>query len=177
MSKLPDLRKVFFDDDGQDHAKDSCCLSLNRPFFSDDRSKWAELRDQHLEALRLLAEQTSDIQDEADGWWLARPLVFSAHHTVELALKTATLSGGLDWPGNGHDLKKLLDLDRRLNGTRVSAQTWENRFVRLLADAWDAGRYPFEKDGAETMRNNCCVSASALLAAVEAFLALVDKAP
>lgn len=99
----------------------------------------------------------------------------SAGH--ELALKTAALSRVATWPGNGHDLKKLLGLDRRLNGTRVASRTWENAFVVLLEDAWDAGRYPFEKDGAETMRDKCCVSASALFAVVVAFLELVDTTP
>lgn len=117
--------------------------------------------------------QASSIHDEADGWWLARPLIFGAHHSLELALKTATLSSGKDWPGNGHDLKKLLDLDRRLNGVRTSSQRWEDAFVELLAEAWDAGRYPFEKNGADTMRGICCVSASALFDAVVAFLALL----
>jgi HEPN domain-containing protein len=177
MSDLPDLDRIFFADDDADHADDSCCLSLNRPFFSDDQAKWAELRDQHLVALSLLVEQRPAIGNEADGWWLARPLVFGAHHTVELGLKTATRSGGAAWPGNGHDLKKLLDLDRTLNGMRAATRTWENTFVVLLEDAWDAGRYPFEKDGAETMRDKCCVSASALFAAVVAFLKLVDTTP
>lgn len=175
MTVLPPLDRIFFDDDGEEHAADSCCLSLNRPFFSDKRSKWIEVRDQHLEALMVLVDQADGIQDEGDGWWLARPIVYGAHHTVELALKTANLTPNPDWPGNGHDLRKLLDLDEQRRGDRET-KDWEDRFVALLEDAWIA-RYPFEKGGAETMKTKCCVSASALLLAVTVLMDLVDPAP
>jgi HEPN domain-containing protein len=173
VDSLPDLAGVFFDVDGLDgdHAADSCCLSLAWEWFTDDAVKWAEVRDQHLQALGILAEQARSICSERDGWWLARPLVFAAHHTIELALKTATLSESDRW-GSRHDLGLLLELERGICGKRATAE-WEDELIRLLHQSWEGGRYPTTRRGEPLLNDWCCVSASGLREAVTTFVGLV----
>jgi len=55
--------------------------------------------------------------------------------------------------------EEVLALDRRLNGSRKATGVWGKGFVVLLEDAWEAGRYAFEKPGAEKMRDMCCITA------------------
>ena len=178
MNDLPDLDRIFLEDDGADHADDSCCLSLAHEFLPDDEAKWAEVRDQHLAALQVLASQAVHVQDERDGWWLARPLVFAAHHAAELVLKTATISQRERWPAgaDGHSLVLLMRLDRDVNGERISA-SWEDELVLQLANAWEAGRYPTTRRGEPLFDDWCCVSAGALCNAVVAFSVVVREHP
>lgn len=179
MGHLPDLERVFFlhEQATNDHADDSCCLSLQRDFLAGDEARWAEVRDQHLAAFGLLAEEAGAIARESSGWYIARPLVFAAHHVAELALKTATLSRRGDWSlgAAGHALASLLDLDREVNGPRQASRIWEDQLVHMLDQAWEAGRYPDRRSGEPLFDEWCCVSASALHRAIDVFTSLVDR--
>ncbi|MEV8373026.1 HEPN domain-containing protein [Kribbella sp. NPDC056861] len=176
---LPELNQLFFsrEDSEGDHADDSCCLSLDWDGFPNEESKWSEVRDQHLAALGVMAEYASKEAGGHSGWLLGRPLVFAANHAAELALKTVLLPQRDAWPKgvDGHELGKLLALDRREHGTRRDTEDWENRFVDLLSRAWEAGRYPDSPRREPLFDQWCCVSAGTLVDAVRTFAYLVAQ--
>ena len=178
MGNLPDLSTVFGEyDTGDDHASDGCCLSLRWDFFPDDEARWAEVRDQHLAAFLVLAGTAAGRKEGQGGWFVGRPLLFAAHHVVELTLKTATVSEHTTEQGvapSGHELGPLLKIDRQLNGVREASAEWEDEFVRLLEKAWEAGRYPVNRKGAPLFDDVCCASTSELRRAVVEFVALIE---
>jgi len=179
-TNLPDLNRLFFDrNDTGDHAADSCCLALHWAGFANEKSKWVEVRDEHLEALRVLARYAAQeaTGGQHSGWLLGRPLVFAAHHTSELALKTQLLDDRAHWPKGsaGHDLEQLLALDRKVHGARAASQAWEDQFVQLLERACEAGRYPDSRSSGPLFDQWCCVSANELVTAVATFASLVGK--
>ena len=180
MIELPDLSRVFFDaNDSDDHADDSCCLSLRWPAFVDNAARWAEVRDQHLEALRLLAGEAQLLaakNGEAGSWFVGRPLLFAAHHAAELAFKTALLAYREDWPKRtaGHDLQKLLELERTVRGVREESTEWEDGVVLRLDQAAMAGRYPDDRRGDPLGDDLCCVSASGLSEVINTLVVLIE---
>lgn len=190
MTEQPNLAEVFFDregaeDDDMVHADDSCCMSLRWPGFADDAARWVEVRNQHLEAFNLLAHQAHDlaVQDGEDGelggWFIGRPLLFAASHVVELSFKATLLDHQASWPRgtDGHDLARLLDLDRAVHGTRTESAAWEDELIARLDLAWMAGRYPVTQKGAPLADDLCCVSALKLLDAIVWMTALITGQP
>ncbi len=177
----PDLSKVFFaesvGDSHEDHANDSCCVSLNREWLGDDAARWFEVLEQHVAAFIALAgDAAARAGNEERNWYMGRPLLFSAHHVAELALKSVTLSAAAEWPGpngrSGHVLSHLMSVERGVNQSRGSAE-WEDAFVAMLDQAQEGGRYPTDRRSGPLLDQWCCVSASALGDAVTAFLYLV----
>lgn len=174
--ELPDLDKLFYAKDNCTHASDSSCISLDWAGFPDERSKWSEVRDQHLQALVALADHAAQFVAGHTGWLLGRPLLLEANQAAELALKTELLPYKSEWPkgAQGHELRVLLDLDRDHRPARPKSAAWEDQFVQLLERAWEAGRYP---DGHASARydQQCCVSADVLVTAVQTFAAFVSQ--
>lgn len=176
-NRLPDLNAIFFEvasDDDHDHALDSCCISLARDWI-DNAARWTEVRDQHIHAFWVQAEAAINYAAKEQPWLLARPLVFSAHHVTELALKCRTLPSRSRWQdkAQGHSLAHLLELERELYPAR-STGDWEDNFVAVLTRADLAGKYPDGNSGDPLFDEWCCISAGALRDAVFAFLQLID---
>jgi hypothetical protein len=114
------------------------------------------------------------VKSGEDGYALARPLVFEAHHVTELALKARTLRHDAafqsELPPSGHDLRRLLVAERARNGERSDSSAWEDAFVSMLDAAWQAGRYPVGVGGLALHDEWCCFDAEALSDAVLTFL-------
>lgn len=178
--ELPGLSRVFFDvGDAEDHSDDSCCLSLRWPAFVDVAARWAEVRDQHLEAFALLASEAQRLAEErgeAGTWFIGRPLLFAAHHVAELAFKTALLDNRDRWPMRtaGHDLEKLLELERNVRGECEASAAWEDDLVVRLDRAAMAGRYPDDRKGVPLGDDLCCVSASCQLEVIKTLATLIE---
>lgn len=132
-----------------------------------------ELVEQYLAALRHLADRAAEEID--GGWALTRALMFHAHHTAELAMKTVLLSGGVPFEAR-HGLEDLwatieaAGLDQSVSAVDTA---WCRDFLALVAAA--AGN----SIGARYARPNrghlpvddvwCCVSPIALFTATECF--------
>lgn len=176
-NKLPDLDAIFFKlapNDDHDHAHDSCCISLARKWI-DDAARWTEVRDQHMQAFWVQTEAAIEYAGKDEPWLIGRPLVFSAHHVIELALKCRTLPSRSRWrdKAQGHSLAHLLELERELHPARLTAD-WEGEFVTLLMRADQAGKYPDGNNDDPLFDGWCCISAGALRDAVFEFLDLID---
>lgn len=180
---LPDLNRILFSigDESAEHAGDSCCLSMRK---EQPAERWTQFTDEYLAVVDLLAahEEGKPCADGAEtrsGWRFARPLVFAAHHACELVLKESIVrfSDAKTIPDLKHELDKLLDLERTTSGLVSTQADWEDGLVRLLRNAWEAGRYPVNKNGGPLFDQWCCVSAGELKRAVEAFVELVRYGP
>ncbi|MGE0229648.1 MAG: HEPN domain-containing protein [Dehalococcoidia bacterium] len=170
MRDLPELSLVAFRiDNPGEHPGGGHCVSLSRTEVEGTR----ELVEQYLAALRHLADRAAEEVD--GGWALTRPLLFHAHHTAELAVKTALLEGGVAFEAR-HGLEDLwatieaVGLDQSVSAVDTA---WCRDFLALVAAA--AGN----SIGARYARPNrghlpvddvwCCVSPIALFTATECF--------
>lgn len=170
MRDLPELSLVAFRiDNPGEHPGGGHCVSLSRTEVEGTR----ELVEQYLAALRHLADRAAEEVD--GGWALTRPLLFHAHHTAELAMKTVLLSGGVPFEAR-HGLEDLwatieaVGLDQSVSAVDTA---WCRDFLALVAAA--AGN----SIGARYARPNrghlpvddvwCCVSPIALFTATECF--------
>ncbi|WP_040797758.1 hypothetical protein [Nocardia higoensis] len=180
-NELADLDRIFFSatDESDEHAADSCCLSMAA---SSEVDRWGQCLDEYMETMRVLVAHTSGTScddTERIGWRFARPLVFTAHHTCELVLKKSIVS----WKDASttmkfeHKLGSLLDQERQVSNRQCVHAAWENDLMSLLAHAYEAGRYPFNKKSAALFDEWCCVSAANLGRAVTQFVQLVETGP
>lgn len=167
---LPDLASVAFRiDDPGDHPGGGHCVSVSRTEADGTR----ELVEQYLGALRHLADRAAEEID--GGWALTRPLLFHAHHTAELAMKTALLSGGVQVEDR-HGLEGLwasivkAGLDQSVSAVDTG---WCRDFVALVASAAGnsiGARYARAGRGHVPVDDVwCCVSPIALFTATERF--------
>lgn len=88
MSLSPIDSLAFRVDDSSDHVGGGHCVALRGTSLDDER---VALVDQYFRALTLLVEAA---QESSDVVALSRPILFTAHHLCEVALKAAILSAG-----------------------------------------------------------------------------------
>ena len=166
----PDLGLIAFRvDDVSDHPGGGHCISLSQTEAEATR----ELVEQYLTGLSHLAGKAAEAPD--GGWALTRPLLFHAHHTAELAAKSALLSAGAIF-GERHGLTELWQsiVKAGLNKAVAAVDAdWCQAFAALIADL--AGN----SIGARYARPNkdhtpiddvwCCVNPQGLATATETF--------
>ena len=182
MNDLPDLALVAFRIDAEgDHPGGGHCVSLSRTEAEGTR----ELVEQYLAALRHLAERAAEEVD--GGWALTRPLLFHAHHTAELAMKTALLECGVAFEAR-HGLEELwakieaAGLDQSVSAVDTA---WCRSLLALVAGAAGnsiGARYARPNHGHVPVDDVwCCVSPIALFTATECFaiqcIAMSQAAP
>lgn len=169
-TRHPDLALIAYRvDDISDHPGGGHCISLSQTESEGTR----ELVEQYLMGLSHLAERAAESPD--GGWALTRPLLFHAHHTAELAAKSALLSAGVTFEAR-HGLTELWRTIVRagLNKTVAAVDAeWCQGFTTLIADL--AGN----SIGARYAKPNkhhapiddvwCCVNPQGLATATETF--------
>lgn len=169
-AELPDLRLIARRvDDELDHPDGGHCVSLSRTESEGTR----ELVAQYLTALRYLADRAAEAPD--GRWDLTRPLLFHAHHTAELAVKSVLMTAGVDFPTR-HGLEALWKsatdggLDQLVSAVNTA---WCHGFVSLIADLAGnsvGARYARPNAGHTALDDIwCCVNPRALAEATESF--------
>ena len=156
-------------DDGDDHPGGGHCVSL----AANESQGTRELVEQYLAALQTVAAQAAESVD--GGWELTRPLLFHAHHTCELAAKSALLAGRVAFETR-HGLPELWASLSSAGLTEVldtSEQDWCHDFVAFIADLAGnsiGARYARPNPGRAAIDDLwCCVNPTALFEATEHF--------
>lgn len=132
-----------------------------------------ELVDQYLTALRYLATHAAQSPD--GGWELTRPLLFHAHHTCELAAKSALLAGGVAFEARDGlaDLWSELSSAGLTEALNTSEADWCQNFATFIADVAGnsiGARYAKPNPGRTAIDDVwCCVNPTALFQATEHF--------
>lgn len=170
---LPELVNLAYsvDDDG-DHEGGGVCAALLGE--SDDEMRVA-LINQYLSAIRILA---ASIRESTNDWTLGRPLVFLAHHLVEISLKAA-IEGRLESVPRTHDLPTLMAAARSAGcfaNISAEASAWcENLLAQVSSITGDGtpGRFFDGQVGGAAIDDRwCCLNVDLIVVATGAFAGL-----
>ncbi|GAB3823134.1 hypothetical protein [Kribbella italica] len=171
---FPDLSKLAFrKTDPSDHEGGGHCAGLPDGSL---HGQWDLVLAQHIAAFDYLVDKAASGQD---GWALTRPVLFSAHHVCEVALKTAWVAHAGQSPKRGHHLEPHWTRLAKAGGLRHldPPQINEARdFISLMAELTPDGqttRYPMP--GVDDLGATwCCLNSSGLRDAVYAFVARLE---
>lgn len=159
-------------EDEGDHEGGGVCAALLGD--SDDEMRVA-LISQYLSAIHILA---ASIRASTNDWTLGRPLVFLAHHLVEISIKAAIEGRGAIVP-RSHDLTTQIAAARSAGcfaDISAEASAWcEDLAAQVSSTTGDGtpGRFfDGQVDGAAIDDRWCCLNADLIVGATGAFAEL-----
>ncbi|WP_295836140.1 hypothetical protein [uncultured Microbacterium sp.] len=170
---LPQLVNLAYSvDDDSEHEGGGVCAALLGD--SEDEMRIA-LINQYLSAIRILAES---IGASTNDWTLGRPLVFLAHHLVEVSLKAAIEGRGASVP-RSHDLPTLTAVARSagcFEGVSAEASAWyedlSEQVNSITGDGTPGRFFDGKVGGAAIDQRWCCLNVDLIVEATGAFAEL-----
>lgn len=170
---LPELVNLAYSvDDDSDHEGGGVCAALLGD--SEDEMRIA-LINQYLSAIRILADS---IRASTNDWTLGRPLVFLAHHLVEISLKAAIEGRGASVP-RSHDLPTLIAAARSAGcfaDVSAEASAWcedlSAQVSSITGDGTPGRFFDGQVGGAAIDDRWCCLNVDLIVEATGAFAEL-----
>lgn len=170
---LPELVNLAYSvDDDSDHEGGGVCAALLGD--SEDEMRIA-LINQYLSAIRILADS---IRASTNDWTLGRPLVFLAHHLVEVSLKAAIEGRGASVP-RSHDLPTLIAAARSAGcfaDVSAEASAWcedlSAQVSSITGDGTPGRFFDGQVGGAAIDDRWCCLNVDLIVEATGAFAEL-----
>lgn len=172
-SHFPDLNSVAYPVDSPgDHADGGHCVGF---YQAEAPEAWCMLTYQFHQSLKHLVALATVSGGDSQ---LTRPMLFNAHHTVEVGCKASLVARSE--PFNLiHSLPELWKMNAlaAVEATWIDGETsaWMEDFTERLDDLSGSGigaRFAEPKSGFDAIENAwCCVNATALLECVDFFVA------